>query len=286
MNNKFDISIESDGFSNVKDLVVRSLNERFSINPSESKRALALTKLARDKLRVLETDRVNYDEFLARSRHLVTGTCVGIGQNHIGIHENQYDWVIIDEAARSISSELAIAMQSGKRVLLVGDHQQLPPLYSDAHKKALAQELGIPGSKEHFDEVLRSDFARAFESSYGSQTGARLLTQYRMAPPIGNIVSNVFYNSELENGDRNIPVIYHLAPKCISKTVTWLDTSNLGKGAYHNSDRGVCVCVCCVCVCVCVCVRARARVSAHPQPTHPPTNQPKLRCTIIPRWRR
>lgn len=239
LDNKFDISIESDGFSSVKGLVVSSLNERFSINPSESKRALALTKLARDKLRVLETDRVNYDEFLARSRHLVTGTCVGIGQNHIGIHENQYDWVIIDEAARSISSELAIAMQSGKRVLLVGDHQQLPPLYSDAHKKALAQELGIPGNKEHFDEVLRSDFARAFESSYGSQTGARLLTQYRMAPPIGNIVSDVFYNSELENGDRNIPEIYHLAPKCISKTVTWLDTSNLGKGAYHNSDRGV-----------------------------------------------
>ena len=39
--------------------------------------------------------------------------------------------VIVDEAARSISSELAIAMQSGSRILLVGDHKQLPPLYSD-----------------------------------------------------------------------------------------------------------------------------------------------------------
>jgi hypothetical protein len=48
---------------------------------------------------------VNLDEFYSRSRQLVAGTCVGIGQGHIGIQENIYDWVIIDEAARSIASE-------------------------------------------------------------------------------------------------------------------------------------------------------------------------------------
>jgi hypothetical protein len=63
-------------------------------------------------------ERVNLDEFYSRSRQLVAGTCVGIGQGHIGIQEN-IDWVIIDEAARSIASELAIAMQSARRVLLV-----------------------------------------------------------------------------------------------------------------------------------------------------------------------
>jgi hypothetical protein len=73
----------------------------------------------------LSAERVNCDEFYARSRQLVAGTCVGIGQGHIGIHENIYDFVIIDEAARSISSELAIAMQSAKRVLLVGDTLKL-----------------------------------------------------------------------------------------------------------------------------------------------------------------
>ncbi|MGK4373406.1 AAA domain-containing protein [Enterobacter hormaechei] len=106
-------------------------------------------------------------------------------QGHIGIQENIYDWVIIDEAARSIASELAIAMQSARRVLLVGDHLQLPPLYSDAHKAALARKLGINNSRTEIDEVLRSDFARAFNSTYGAQASAALLTQYRMAPPIG-----------------------------------------------------------------------------------------------------
>ena len=84
----------------------------------------------------------------------MAGTCVGIGQGHIGIQENIYDWVIIDEAARSIASELAIAMQSARRILLVGDHLQLPPLYSDAHKAALARKLGINNSRTEIDEVL------------------------------------------------------------------------------------------------------------------------------------
>jgi superfamily I DNA and/or RNA helicase len=187
----------------------------------------------------LSAERVNCDEFYARSRQLVTGTCVGIGQGHIGIHENIYDFVIIDEAARSISSELAIAMQSAKRVLLVGDHLQLPPLYSDAHKAALARRLGINNERTEIDTALRSDFARAFNSTYGLQASATLLTQYRMAPPIGDLVSNTFYEGKLKNGPRSIPDIYLNAPSHLRSPVTWLDTSSLGKRADHQDDRGV-----------------------------------------------
>ncbi|MCP5916529.1 hypothetical protein NL317_31375, partial [Klebsiella pneumoniae] len=79
---------------------------------------------------------------------------------HIGIADNVYDWVIVDEAARSISSELAIAMQSGSRILLVGDHKQLPPLYSEEHKNALARRLGISKRGEELDQALGSDFER------------------------------------------------------------------------------------------------------------------------------
>ncbi|MFH4325292.1 AAA domain-containing protein, partial [Acinetobacter baumannii] len=77
------------------------------------------------------------------TRQLVCGTCVGVGQQSIGIANHVFDWVIIDEAARSIASELAIAMQSGARILLVGDQDQLPPLYSSDHIKALAKQLKI-----------------------------------------------------------------------------------------------------------------------------------------------
>ncbi|WP_109406199.1 AAA domain-containing protein [Proteus faecis] len=230
---------EEQDIRNAKSEITKYLCNRYSVRPDEAEKAIALANISGDMLNVLETERVNYDEFFARSRQLVTGTCVGIGQRHLGIADNQYDWVIIDEAARSIASELAIAMQSGKRVLLVGDHKQLPPLYSDAHKKALALKLGLADKEIDLDAVLQSDFARAFESPYGKQTGASLLTQYRMAPPIGNIVSDTFYEGELENGERKIPDIYGNAPEMLQSVVSWIDTSHLGDKSYHRSDRGV-----------------------------------------------
>lgn len=225
--------------SDAKSILLSSLCSEYGVRPNEAKRVRALARISRDIQDALSAERVNCDEFYARSRQLVAGTCVGIGQGHIGIHENIYDFVIIDEAARSISSELAIAMQSAKRVLLVGDHLQLPPLYSDAHKAALARRLGINDKHTELDEVLRSDFARAFNSEYGMQTSATLLTQYRMAPPIGNLVSQTFYDGKLNNGDRSIPDIYRDAPSQLRSPVTWLDTSSLGEHANHQSDRGV-----------------------------------------------
>jgi serine/threonine protein kinase len=228
-----------DELEDAKRKVIEKLNRDYAVRPDESLRALALARLSRDMLDVLETDEVNYDEFFARSRQLVTGTCVGIGQRHIGIQDNQYDWVIIDEAARSIASELAIAMQVGKRVLLVGDHQQLPPLYTTPHKQALARRLGVSSSENDLDFLLQSDFARAFESQYGNQVGATLLTQYRMAPEIGNLVSSVFYDGKLGNGDRVIPDIYSRLPDMFRSPVTWLDTSGSGHRAHHQNDKGV-----------------------------------------------
>ncbi len=224
--------------SDAKEILISKLCREYGVRPDEARRVKALAKISRDMQDALSGERVNFDEFYARSRQLVAGTCVGIGQGHIGIHENIYDWVIIDEAARSIASELAIAMQSARRVLLVGDHLQLPPLYSDAHKAALARKLGIHSSRTEIDEVLRSDFARAFNSNYGDQASAALLTQYRMAPPIGDLVSKTFYEGKLRNGERVIPDVYQHAPRALRSIVTWLDTSSLGQRAHHLEDRG------------------------------------------------
>lgn len=229
---------KEDAVSEAKSILLSNICSEYGVRPNEAKMVRALARISRDIQDALSAERVNIDEFYARSRQLVTGTCVGIGQGHIGIHDNIYDFVIIDEAARSIASELAIAMQSAKRVLLVGDHLQLPPLYSDAHKAALARRLGINDKRTELDEVLRSDFARAFNSEYGKQASATLLTQYRMAPPIGNLVSHTFYEAKLNNGDRAIPDIYESAPTTLRSAVTWLDTSSLGEHANHQSDRG------------------------------------------------
>ncbi|WP_373755501.1 AAA domain-containing protein [Neisseria sp.] len=218
--------------------LIGELNQKHNIQPAEDIQAGKLIDLTQDMLEALSNERTNYDEFLARSRQLVIGTCVGIGQRHIGIADNLYDWVIVDEAARSISSELAIAMQSGTRILLVGDHKQLPPLYSEEHKNALARRLGISKRGEELDQALGSDFERVFLSEYGKQTCATLKTQYRMAPAIGSLVSACFYGNVLENGktDNDVPNIYFRLPEKIQSCVTWLDTASL-PNAYHEPAK-------------------------------------------------
>ena len=84
-----------------------------------------LIRLSEDWLGALGSPEANFAEFLAKSRTVVAGTLVGIGHRASGVVQNLYDWVIIDEAGRAAPSELAVAMQTGHRILLVGDHKQL-----------------------------------------------------------------------------------------------------------------------------------------------------------------
>ncbi|WP_440090380.1 AAA domain-containing protein [Pseudomonas fragariae (ex Marin et al. 2024)] len=205
------------------------------VRAPELKHCLELIQLSQEYVERLSSNRANYDEFLMRSRTLVCGTCVGIGLQHLKLAETHFDWVIIDEAARSAPSELAIAMQVGSRVLLVGDHNQLRPTYEEEHKAAIARSLGVTTGSAEFQHVMRSDFERVFQSPYGRATRATLDTQYRMLPAIGDLVNDIFYDIDLKNGFRPSPRYFsQKVPECLSHVVTWVDTSELGKKAYDS----------------------------------------------------
>ncbi|MDB9976142.1 AAA domain-containing protein [Candidatus Thioglobus sp.] len=221
----------------VKDKVVQYFGKLYNINPNEEEKASLLAKLTYDMMAKLETENTNYEEFLARSRQLVIGTCVGIAAAKMAINNNHYDWVIIDEAARSSASELAIAMQSGKRILLVGDHKQLTALYSGQSKSALAKNLGLKIKDLEAKNIYKSDFERLFESNYGKLVSSTLLTQYRMAPQIGTMVSDIFYDGKLINGKSKALDAYKESPEEFKNTVTWIDTSPLGEKSYHLQDK-------------------------------------------------
>jgi len=237
--NQFEIHLDPDeDVSHVKNKVIDNLNKKYSIRPDECIKARALAKISSDMLGVLATGSEKYDEFFARSKQLITGTCVGIGKHSIGMKDNQYDWVIIDEAALSSTSDLAIAMQSGTRILLVGDHKQLSAEFSQKQQIAVARNLGISESNDGFDSILECDFAKVFESPYGIQSSASLLTQYRMAPAIGRLVSENFYEGTLENGERIVPEFYSAGPQFLNSFVTWVDTSDLDEKSYHKTKHG------------------------------------------------
>src|SRR3546814_15950068 len=90
-------------------------------------------------------------------------------------------------------------------------------------------------------EVARSDFERVFETAYGRAAGHTLRRQYRMLPPIGEIVSKSFYDGRLEHG-RVTPVIDPYAlPHLLAKPVPWIATAPQGvrrkqRGPNHRNS--------------------------------------------------
>ncbi|MGP9570964.1 AAA domain-containing protein [Halomonas sp. AOP5-CZ2-32] len=193
-----------------------------------------LFAISQDWIDVLTSGGANYDKFLIKTSQLVCGTLVGIGAGALHIDELTFDWVIVDEAGRAQASELMIALQCARRVLLVGDHKQLPPLYDNKHVQAVCRKLSIDER-----EATRTDFERAFRAN----NGLTFDTQYRMIEPIGNVISHTFYQDELQSPRKTAADWYAQLPYPLSTPVTWIDSGSgeqalmeeeLSKGALIN----------------------------------------------------
>ncbi len=202
-------------------------------SPDKCHRLGQLVKLSTEFSGVLRNPRSNYTAFLARTASIVAGTCVGVGKHALGIVDHAYDWVIVDEAARASPMELVVAMQAGRRVLLVGDHLQLPPIYPFPVQEKMSQILGI--SKYEFRRI--NNFKRAFSSEYGRTVGRTLRLQYRMAKSINRVVSKVFYGGELTVAREEPGNEYIALPSYLQQQVTWIDTADQGRVAHHTSPK-------------------------------------------------
>jgi hypothetical protein len=191
----------------------------------------ALLRLSDEWVDALGSPDANFSEFLGKTRTIVSGTLVGIGYRASGVIQNIFDWVIIDEAGRAAPSELAVAMQAGHRILLVGDHLQLPPTFPEGVRDEMRRRYNASDESPMF----ASDFARMFDSGYGSTVGATLLTQYRMAPDIGKLVSDCFYDGRLKTGRGEPPEYYDFLPGHLRTQIAWIDTTALGSRALEQS---------------------------------------------------
>ncbi len=140
----------------------------------------------------------------------------------------RFDWSVIEEAGKAHGFDMAAALQESHRLLLIGDHLQLPPYNSHTFKDLLSDPLRIkkaiqtgeefapglidtglvPDSDEtaEFDErcqkwrSLVTLFGALFEAS-GLHNGSRrpyatLTDQHRMHPDIARVVGEVFYSDE------------------------------------------------------------------------------------------
>jgi hypothetical protein len=130
-----------------------------------------------------------------------------------------FDTVIVDEAARANPLDLMIPLiHAERRIVLVGDHNQLPQMLE-------------PDVERDFDTDLRQRLSESlFQRLYTSlgvpgapvRRVVRLNTQFRMHPILGDLVKRHFYEGDLESG-RAAEEFGHRLPGYGSAVAAWLD---------------------------------------------------------------
>ena len=108
----------------------------------------------------------------------------------------EYDTVVVDEAARVNPADLMIPLAQAKnRIILVGDHRQLPHIYNEEvfeNIKSNGEDFDINNIKKSMFEYL-FEKAKELEKIDNIQRTVTLDAQYRMHPVLGNFASDEFY---------------------------------------------------------------------------------------------
>jgi AAA ATPase len=123
-----------------------------------------------------------------------------------------FDVVIIDEVSKATPPELLLPILKSSKVILVGDHRQLPPLFGENEKTYSEMvdniedgeddELKNIITEENFNEyknmVTSSIFKKYFETAHPNIKHS-LLEQFRMHRQIMGVI-NRFYENRLKAG--------------------------------------------------------------------------------------
>jgi ATP-dependent RNA/DNA helicase IGHMBP2 len=139
-------------------------------------------KLLRQEVRQRETKVV---QSLLQDAQVILCTTVGAA-NRI-LKDMEFDLVIIDEAAQALEASCWIPIQKGKRLILAGDHCQLPPTIK-SHDPKIQKGLSIT----LFERILNV-YARNAD-----QVSRMLQVQYRMHQSIADWASGAMYHGQLQ----------------------------------------------------------------------------------------
>ncbi|KAL8691807.1 MAG: hypothetical protein Q9218_003053 [Villophora microphyllina] len=140
---------------------------------------------------------------LVRQSKVVLATLHGAGGYQL-LNE-KFDVVIIDEGSQALEAQCWIPLLSAKKMVLAGDHLQLPPTIKSlnpqhASKLKKDDELSSIGTKSGPKTLETTLFDRLL-SLYGPAIKRMLTTQYRMHASIMSFPSTAMYSNRLLAAD-------------------------------------------------------------------------------------
>ena len=160
-------------------------------------------KMERLKSRAAEIDiRIN-SELFGEARVIA---CTLVGSAHRLLEGMKFGTLFIDEAAQALEAACWIPMRRASRVILAGDHCQLPPTV----KSIAALRAGL--GKTLMERIAENK----------PEVVTLLKIQYRMNDEIMRFSSDWFYGGKVESA----PQIKYRSVLDYDHPITWIDTSN------------------------------------------------------------
>jgi hypothetical protein len=102
--------------------------------------------------------------------------------------KNSFDVAVVDEATQASRPATAIVLNCAKKLVLAGDHKQLPPYCADESMQEEDMHISL------FEYLL---------NRYGSEISILLQQQYRMNEEIAEFPNQAFYDGKLKTAEQN-----------------------------------------------------------------------------------
>ena len=170
-------------------------------------------KMDRLKSRAAELEiRIN-SELMGEARVIA---CTLVGSAHRLLEGMKFGTLFIDEAAQALEAACWIPIRRASRVILAGDHCQLPPTV----KSVAAMRAGL--GKTLMERIAENK----------PEVVTLLKIQYRMNEEIMRFSSDWFYHGQVESA----PQIKYRGILDYDHPITWIDTSISEEGRVNSED--------------------------------------------------
>jgi superfamily I DNA and/or RNA helicase len=177
-----------------------------------------------------------------KSKFVSSINLVGATSNHIAASlyrdfKFEFDYVIMDEAAKATPAETLVPINMAHNLVLVGDHKQLPPMITATKevKQRVEEKYNTEGELIDFDKIY-SDQPSLFEIMYdGSPVEYKemLDLQFRMPRQIGDLISRLVYGGRLKSSDKSGE--HHNMKLAATSSIFMLNTNKF-PNRHHKTD--------------------------------------------------
>jgi superfamily I DNA and/or RNA helicase len=183
-----------------------ALKYKRSFGKAEREQRNLLFKEVRDIRMEIKKLQAYHEEKIYAEADVIAGTPIGLYD--AAVNDLNFDTLVIDEAGQCIEPLAWCIIPLARRIVLAGDHWQLPPT-------VLSNEAALHGFNRSILEVAVNSVPNVY----------LLNTQYRMRQMIAGFSSNYFYNNQLMTADHLQNTGLHIC---------FIDTAGSG----YNEERG------------------------------------------------